>query len=95
MIGKTFLKNGGLLVSGACSYDNDSQSNWRSIESYREQFRQKTSIYCTQLAKGNYSFDVQLIARYNGSYTLNPTKVELMYFPTFFGRNEIKKVKVK
>ena len=28
-------------------------------------------------------------------YTLNPAKVELMYFPTFFGRNEIKKVKVK
>jgi hypothetical protein len=32
---------------------------------------------------------------FNGSYTLNPAKAELMYYPVFFGRNEMKRVKVK
>jgi hypothetical protein len=33
-------------------------------------------------------------ARYNGVYHLNPAKAVLMYFPIFFGREEMKKVDV-
>ena len=84
-------------IPAGCSHgDASPESRLRSsYETYREPFRHKTAIYCTQLPKGNYSFDIQLVPRYAGTYTLNPAKAELMYFPTFFGRNEMRKVTVK
>jgi hypothetical protein len=42
-------------------------------------------------AKGNTYLKWELASRYNGTYTLNPARAELMYYPTFFGRNENKK----
>jgi len=30
--------------------------------------------------------------RFNGEYTLNPAKAELMYFPVFYGREGMKKL---
>ncbi|MBC8111433.1 MAG: carboxypeptidase-like regulatory domain-containing protein, partial [Verrucomicrobia bacterium] len=84
-------------IPAGCSYAENSQNNWakNSYETYREPFRHKTAIYCTKLPKGTYNFDIQLVVRYDGGYTLNPAKAELMYFPVFFGRNEAKKVVIK
>ncbi|MDJ1497549.1 alpha-2-macroglobulin family protein [Cytophagaceae bacterium DM2B3-1] len=84
-------------IPAGCSYSDESQKSWAQnwYETYREPFRQKTSIYCTKLNKGRYTFDIQLVARYAGAYTLNPAKAELMYFPTFFGRNELTKIRIK
>jgi TonB-dependent SusC/RagA subfamily outer membrane receptor len=72
----------------------DKKNNYR-YESHREYFRNETSIFCERLAKGNYTFEIKLIARYTGQYSLNPAKIELMYFPTFNANNEIKLINVK
>jgi uncharacterized protein YfaS (alpha-2-macroglobulin family) len=79
-------------VPAGCSYEEKS-TNY-SYEVHREYFTHKTSIFCQRLKKGKYKFIVNLLPRYNGVYTLNPAKAQLMYFPVFYGRNEIKKVGV-
>jgi hypothetical protein len=80
-------------IPGACSYSD--KRNYYGVESHREYFRNETAIFCEHLPKGNYSFEIKLTPRYTGRYTLNASKVELMYFPTFFANNENRKVKVK
>ena len=61
---------------------------------HKEFFKDKVAMFIETLPKGKYIYEIELEPRYNGTYTLNPTKVELMYFPTFFGRNEMKGVKI-
>ena len=80
-------------IPGGCSYV-DKKTYYRN-ESNREYFRNETTIFCEHLQKGKYTFEVKLMPRYNGKYTLNPAKVELMYFPVFNANNETKKVKIK
>lgn len=79
-------------IPGGCSYA-DKKNNFRN-ESHREYFKNETTIFCESLKKGNYSFEVKLIPRFTGTYSLNPAKVELMYFPKFKGNNDIKRVKI-
>lgn len=67
-------------IPGGCSYGNKNQrSGW---ETHREYFLEETAIFCENLPKGNHKFRISLEPRFTGSYTLNPAKVELMYFPT-------------
>ena len=80
-------------IPGACSYAD--KKNSFMFESHREYFKNRTSIFCEHLSKGVYTFEISLVPRYSGAYTLNPAKVELMYFPTFSANNIIKKVRVK
>jgi alpha-2-macroglobulin len=61
---------------------------------YREFFKDRVAMFIESLPKGKHFFEIELEPRYNGTYTLNPTKAELMYYPTFFGRNEIKGVEI-
>lgn len=42
-----------------------------------------------------HHFEIELEPRYSGSFTLNPAKASLMYYPIFFGRNEIKKLQIE
>ena len=51
-------------------------------------------MFIESLSKGLHRFEIDLEARYNGQYTLNPAKIELMYYPTIFGRNDIKSISV-
>jgi uncharacterized protein YfaS (alpha-2-macroglobulin family) len=62
---------------------------------HREYFRDRTVIFIENLEKGLHYINIPLDVRYKGSYTLNPAKIELMYQPVFFGREEIKKVAVQ
>ncbi|RZM27743.1 MAG: hypothetical protein EOO88_11645 [Pedobacter sp.] len=78
-------------IPAGCSYENKVQS-FLGVETHREYFKNKTSIFCAKLKQGKYTFNVQLMPRYSGSYTLNPAKAELMYFPVFYGREGMKKV---
>lgn len=80
-------------VPAGCSYENKPQSYW-GVETHREYFKHKTSIFCTKMKQGKYTFTVQLMPRYSGVYNLNPAKAEMMYFPVFFGREGMKKVTV-
>ncbi len=82
-------------IPAGCSYETKSQSYWRAPEVHREYFRDHTSIFCEKLAPGTYTFNIELLPRYSGVYTLNPARIEQMYFPIFYGRNELKTVRVE
>ncbi len=79
-------------IPAGCSYT--AKPNNFAYEEHREYFENKTSIFCEKLTKGTYIFEVELTPRYTGTYTLNPVKAELMYFPVFYGNNEIKTVEI-
>lgn len=81
-------------IPAGCSYDSKDQSWWGGTEIHREYFKNKVSIFCNTLKPRKYTFSIKLLPRYNGDYVLNPAKAELMYFPTFYGREEMKKVVV-
>lgn len=81
-------------IPAGCSYGNKAQNGYKSVEVHREYFKEKTSIFCRQLTQGTYTFTIELEPRFSGDYTLNPAKVEQMYFPVFHGRNGVKEVKI-
>jgi TonB-dependent SusC/RagA subfamily outer membrane receptor len=81
-------------IPAGCSYENKMQRFW-GLETHREYFKNKTSIFCTKLKKGKYSFSIDLMPRYSGNYVLNPAKAEMMYFPVFYGREGMKRIAVK
>ncbi len=68
---------------------------YRGIETYREEFKHKTAIFCTKIPVGKHTFEIVLEPRYSGVFTLNPASVELMYFPSVFGNEKMKKVFVE
>lgn len=80
-------------IPAGCSYQDKSQA-WSNNEVHREYFKNKVSIFCSSLPKGEYTFSVSLLPRYTGRYHLNPAKAEMMYFPVFYGREEMKKVRI-
>lgn len=81
-------------IPGGCSYA-DKRKSYRNREAHREYFKHETAIFCQNLPKGKYTYEINLTPRYSGNYTLNPAKVELMYFPTFSANNGVKKVGIK
>jgi TonB-dependent SusC/RagA subfamily outer membrane receptor len=81
-------------IPAGCSYKEKAQGH-RNNEVHREYFKNKVSIFCSSLKKGEYTFTVSLLPRYTGRYTLNPAKAEMMYFPVFYGREEIRKVRIE
>lgn len=80
-------------IPAGCSYENKTKGYW-GLETHREYFKEKTSIFCTKLKQGKYTFEIALMPRYNGQYTLNPAKAEMMYFPVFFGREDMKSIRI-
>ena len=88
-------------IPASCSYgDSAASRNWWSrknrlkYETHREYFKDRVAIYCRQLPPGTHTFSVDLEPGYTGTYTMNPATVEMMYFPTFNGRNGSKRVEV-
>lgn len=80
-------------IPAGCSYaSKTTQRGYR--ETYREYFKEKTMIYCENLPVGHYTFNIELLPRYTGSYMLNPAKAELMYFPVINANNALRKVEV-
>lgn len=76
-------------IPAGCTYDSKHYGYfWK--ESHREYFKDKVVIFCENLAKGEHVFNIDLLPRYTGKYTLNPAKAELMYFPTFYGNEDMK-----
>ena len=80
-------------IPAGCSYGEKGQ--FYRNEVHREYFKNVTNIYCQKLRKGDYTFEINLLPRFNGRYTLNPAKAELMYFPVFNANNELKKVTIQ
>lgn len=81
-------------IPAGCSYNGKEQNYWGN-EIHREYFKNKVSIFCRKLKQGKYQFAVKLMPRYGGTYTLNPAKAEMMYFPVFYGREDMRKVSIE
>lgn len=80
-------------IPAGCSYsDKDPLRNRNEV--HREYYRNKTCIFIEKVEPGTYTYSINLIPRYAGSYSMNPAKVELMYFPMFRANNEIKNVRI-
>ena len=76
-------------IPAGCSYESKSQGNpWQ--ETHREYHKEKVAVFCNKLLRGEHEFTIKLIPRYTGLYHINPAKIELMYYPTFFGRENMK-----
>ena len=56
--------------------------------------KDRIAIYCRRLPAGTHTFTVDLEPGFTGAFTMNPATAEMMYFPTFSGRNGLKKVEV-
>jgi TonB-dependent SusC/RagA subfamily outer membrane receptor len=80
-------------IPAGCTYAG--KPNYFINESHREYFKNETAIFCEELKEGNYKFELDLIAKYSGKFILNPAKAELVYFPTKYGNNKIKKITIK
>jgi hypothetical protein len=81
-------------IPAGCSYFKKPQS-YRMPEVHREYFAEKVSIFCERLPIGKQRFVVDLEPRFSGNYTLNPVRVEEMYFPVLYGRNGVEKVQIR
>ncbi|MBC7449964.1 MAG: hypothetical protein H7259_00590 [Cytophagales bacterium] len=66
-----------------------------SNETHRENFKEKTVLYFSYLSPGSYTCYVPVTASYPGSYTLNPAKISLMYFPALYGQESVKTILIK
>lgn len=72
-------------IPAGCTYAERKQDNWRM---HKEYLKDRVVMFIENLPKGQYTYEVELEPRYTGTYNLNPVKAELMYFPTFYGRNQ-------
>ncbi len=79
-------------IPAGCSYDIKAKSNYH--EAHREYYRNQVNIYMNNLRKGFYTFEIELMPRYTGSFTINPAKVEPMYLPLMYGNDEVRKVRI-
>ncbi|MEM9921777.1 MAG: alpha-2-macroglobulin family protein [Bacteroidota bacterium] len=86
-------------IPAGCSYGPKS-SRWlyrqrtNKSEVHREYFKDHVAIFCRTLPPGTHEFTIDLEARFDGHYTLNPATAQEMYFPTLNGRTNSKKVKL-
>jgi uncharacterized protein YfaS (alpha-2-macroglobulin family) len=80
-------------IPAGCSYaDNQPRGTG---ETHREQWRHQTTLFFNRLGPGTYTYEIKLLPRFSGTYTLNPAKAELMYFPVFNANNEMRKVVIE
>ncbi|MCA0397793.1 MAG: carboxypeptidase-like regulatory domain-containing protein [Bacteroidetes bacterium] len=79
-------------IPAGCSYDN---KNYDSFHEFREYRKDKLLIYVEKMAAGKHVFNIPLQTRFSGSFTINPTRVSLMYFPVFNGNNRLQTIKIE
>lgn len=76
-------------IPAGCIYANKENGSYMY---YKEFYKDKMLLFAESLPKGKHKLVIELESRYGGKYTINPAKVELMYYPTFYGRNGIQSV---
>lgn len=81
-------------IPAGCSYENKETGYFRN-EAHREYFKEKVVLFSNRLKKGEHKFSIELIPRFSGRYHLNPAKVELLYFPTFYGNEQSKIITIQ
>ncbi len=78
-------------IPAGCIFSNKLNNDWQVFKEYP---KDKLILFKETMNKGLHIFEIELEPRYNGSYTINPAKAALMYYPMFYGRNEIKKIRI-
>lgn len=78
-------------IPASCNYVSKPQQYGRHIEYFKEEM----VIFIERLKRGKHNFEVELIPRFSGSYTINPASMELMYAPVVQANNAIKQVIVQ
>ncbi|PZF72814.1 alpha-2-macroglobulin family protein [Taibaiella soli] len=81
-------------VPAGCVVSKSKDYAYRPNEVYRENFKDQTVIFCNWLPKGTFTFDVVLEARYKGSYSVNPARAGMMYYPKEYGNTIVKRMKI-
>jgi TonB-dependent SusC/RagA subfamily outer membrane receptor len=76
-------------IPAGCTYASKPQDSW---DTHREYLKNKVLLFSEKISKGTHRYEVDLETRYSGDFTINPTKVSLMYFPAFYGNNGLKSV---
>jgi len=61
---------------------------------HREYLKGKVLVFIEQLNPGSLMIDIPIEVRFKGNYTQNPTQLELMYQPVFYGRNNIRTIRI-
>jgi alpha-2-macroglobulin len=79
-------------IPAGCIFTNKTNNDWHIFKEYQ---KDKLILFAEALNKGMHEFVVELEPRYTGSYNLNPSKIELMYYPTFYGRNYGRKMVIE
>ncbi|HVX48946.1 MAG TPA: carboxypeptidase-like regulatory domain-containing protein, partial [Chitinophagaceae bacterium] len=79
-------------IPAGCTYAMHNQDDWAV---HKEFLKNKLVLFTNYLPQGINRFTVELEVRYSGTYTLNPASASLMYFPSFFGRGDMKKVLIQ
>ncbi len=74
-------------IPAGCEYDG--KPMYWGKEVHREYFKEKVSIFCEKLPVGTHQFPIKLLPRYTGTYTVNPAKVGMMYFPVVNANNDM------
>lgn len=75
-------------IPAGCTYA-DKRQDW---ETHKEFLKDRVVIFARSLSRGVHVFEIPLEVRYSGTYTLNPARVALMYFPVLYGRNGLREV---
>lgn len=78
-------------IPAGCNYAVKPQDG---SQIHKEFLKNKIVLFAEFLRPGEHVFDIDLEPRYRGTFTLNPAKAQLMYFPTFYGRNNMRKMEI-
>lgn len=84
-----------LPIPAGCVVSKDKTYSYRPNEVYRENFKDQTVIFCNWLSKGTYTFDIVLEARYKGSYSVNPARAGMMYYPKEYGNTAVRRIIIR
>ncbi len=79
-------------IPSGCSYASKKQF---PMEAHRSYAKDKVYIFVENLSEGKHKFEIELMPRYQGSYTLNPASAKLMYFEQFYGNNELSRIRIE
>jgi len=75
-------------------FSYNTRESWVRGETHREFHRDHVAIFIRHADPGKRSFTVELMPRFTGTFTANPAKVSLMYFPTIFSNEGLNKVRI-
>ncbi|HSC55478.1 MAG TPA: carboxypeptidase-like regulatory domain-containing protein [Phnomibacter sp.] len=78
-------------IPAACWYASKPNS-WYE---HREYLKDRVIIFVEEMPIGKYHYTIPLEVRFTGKFSINPAKAELMYFPMFYGREQMKAISVE